>query len=192
MYSRAKESRKQKKKEKGSKRADVEFSTTAEWTAPTAQRSHLGRSPVSCAPPRQEPPAPTSPTGSVPTGFTYNHAGGREEREGWTNHEYPVVGSKSERKRGQSQSVGMWSGSVAPCQTKNCPWLTRRGGRGKRELAFFMAAPLSLSISLFCFSLSPSHIHTQVVSTHACTQVMECRIKSCCIHRFTQHYITAP
>lgn len=77
----------------------MEFSTTVEWTAPSVQRSHLGRSRVSCAPPRQEPPAPTSPTGSVPTGFTYNHAGGREQREGPTNPKYPVVGSISKEKK---------------------------------------------------------------------------------------------
>lgn len=103
-----------------------EFSTTAEWTAPTAQRSQRGRSRVSCAPPRQEPPAPTSPTGSVPTGFTYNHAGGREEREGEPITNIPQQAVEATKTR----TDGMWSGSVPPYASK-LPLTIR--GEGKRE-----------------------------------------------------------
>lgn len=116
-----------------------EFSTTAEWTAPTAQRSQRGRSRVSCAPPRQEPPAPTSPTGSVPTGFTYNHAGGREEREGEPITNIPQQAVEATKTR----TDGMWSGSVPPFPTK-LP-LNKRRGKGKREgeLGFCMTPPLT-------------------------------------------------
>ncbi|TNN61718.1 hypothetical protein EYF80_028080 [Liparis tanakae] len=48
---RRKRRRKKKKKKKrgGDMGGTVEFSTTAQWTAPSAQRSHLGRCRVSCA-----------------------------------------------------------------------------------------------------------------------------------------------
>lgn len=61
-------------------REKKEFSTTAQWTAPTAQRSHHGRSRVSCAPPRQEPPAPTLTYWLSPDRI-YIQSRGREERD---------------------------------------------------------------------------------------------------------------
>lgn len=91
---------------------EKEFSTTAQWTAPTAQRSHLGCLSGLCVRhrDRSHQPQPHLLAQSRPDLHTITGGGeeGTEEKEGRTNREYPVADE-------------IWSGSI-PCVRRNCPW----------------------------------------------------------------------